>query len=99
MNGSESSFQSLSLKPEQRDVHGQLKGSVHGTLFSGEGKWGGVGVWVAAFYYLSSQHLIEQHTVGPPVHRFVVGLIGHNLQRKERKAKRWRVREGVVAIS
>lgn len=35
--------------------------------------------------YLSRQHLIEQNAVGPPVHRFVVGLVGHNLRRRQRK--------------
>lgn len=41
-----------------------------------------------AFYYLSCQHLIEQHAVGPPVHRLVVGLVGHDLQREEIKRQR-----------
>lgn len=39
------------------------------------------------FYYLSRQHLVEQHTVGPPVHRLVVGLVGHDLQRDRDQMK------------
>lgn len=42
----------------------------------------------AAFSYLSRQHLIEQHTVGPPVHRLVIGLVGHDLQQTEMKGQR-----------
>lgn len=34
--------------------------------------------------HLSRQHFIQQNAVGPPVHRFVVGLIRHNLKRKHR---------------
>lgn len=56
------------------------------------------------FYYLSRQHLVEQHTVGPPVHRLVVGLVGHDLQRDRDQTKEEgdhgrRVRGRVARIS
>lgn len=32
--------------------------------------------------HLSGQHLIQQHSKGPPVHRLPVGLVGNNLEWK-----------------